>query len=254
MKRVDGWHLEPAVQNSTVVGFVSWCEPTSVPQGSFCVVWHQRNSNGSFSMKGFADPDPNAAAKQLSLDFGDPHLFEKSGLAPESAPAAAPPKDMANGLAIDDPLQPIAEFLDPALMELVVQSGAQGAKYFSSKSVEYGMIDVAEGFSTLDAELDTAAAAVEVALVGDVSSLTLAAGVTGSGRTFCTDIINPATWVCGGATPSGMCNYTGSGSRVCVTKSFWGNTYTTTTTPITTSCSCPAPASLECPARPACGC
>lgn len=255
--RPDGWVLEPAVQSCTVVGFIAWRDPTTVPEGSFAVVWHERNSDGTFGMKGFEDADPNSAAKYIALQLNDENLFSRSGLDIAFVNVGTAPKEIVNGLSIDDPLQPIALYLEPELMELVVSSGAAGAPDLSAQSVDLVPLGGTIEWSKLDQDLHFSAATIEVALCGELSAATLAATVTPAGALpdNCQDIADYGSWINTTQTATGRCIYAGTGARVCLTRGP-GGTYTTTTTPTTTSCDCPAPlpAGTSCPAKPRCRC
>lgn len=140
----DGWQLHPAMEDSTLVGYLAQqVQGVAAPNG-YTVVWFERVQGDSFAMKGYDGLSVTEAAKKVEAGLGKTGLFihtEFAGEMYDGAVASGAEPDatftsMSNGLAVTDPLQVVAGELPPEVMAIAVESGAQGATGLSASAVD----------------------------------------------------------------------------------------------------------------------
>jgi hypothetical protein len=138
----NGWRYYPAVKDGAVIGLL--CEQTTgeSPTG-YSVLWHKRLSNGTWSTEGWKESVQSAAAL-ITIGNGGVH-FRKATLpsVDEGGGCSTTSLNPVNpglihfeyGLAVSDPLAPIAPYLDPQTIESLVAAGASGAIGVSGMAV-----------------------------------------------------------------------------------------------------------------------
>jgi hypothetical protein len=130
----DGWKCHPATTNGTVVGFLVEQVAGSVAPNGFNVVWYERAGDEFVMTIGWKDTAVLEAAVKVATTHGQADLFSNAAIGPDVLESirscdvvAADGVTVQSGLAVDDPLQPIAAQLPPDVMEVVVEFGAAGA-------------------------------------------------------------------------------------------------------------------------------
>lgn len=125
----NGWRLYPAMTGSRLVGFLAeQVAGTAAPLG-YSLVWLERQADDTFSLRGYDGVKPADAATKVELALGQPELFShcefESGVVGVITEPGSSLVEMQDGLAITDPLQPIAtEMPGEVLEEYVLSLGA----------------------------------------------------------------------------------------------------------------------------------
>jgi hypothetical protein len=227
------------------------------PNG-YSVVWYHRLEDGNYEMMGW-DGDEKSLAEFLREEFDEPDLFPHSELAADcEVQAQDQSTPMQHGLSIFDPFQAIAPYLSPEQMELLVASGAQGARVLSAQTLNTAGAGDCDDVTV--AFLENAVPMVEEFMCGEVTS------EPGCEAAFCWPgtvefrwwgpiTWNPHVYTC--VNPPG-CKYTGTRTetvRTCQQRSDC-SLYNCTTAPGTTeevSRICPMTGPGDCaPAPPPC--
>lgn len=133
---VEGeWRFHPGVVNDLVVGYLA--EHDGGP--GYQVVWFERTTEGTYSMKGYEGENLLEGAAAIIDMYGEPNMFSYTEFADTSgASYGASFTPIVDGLAVTDPLQPHAGTLPSEVFDLLVQCGAQGAMTLSSLSSSEG--------------------------------------------------------------------------------------------------------------------
>jgi hypothetical protein len=264
----DGWTLHPAMEASSLVGYLAQQVAGAAAPNGYTVVWFERQPDDSFSMKGYDGLSLVAAAQKVEVGLGKTGLFIYAEFANElyggggggDAEPSATFTNMSSGLAVTDPLAPIANQLPPELMELVVQAGAQGATGLSVSAVDNtnacnpkyklddtlkALIPQVEGIVASDGE-DAPSPSVNAIFGCCWPTTTVTTFSTPAGPWRST---NPTGTVCNYSRPTTIWTITCSISITCVTTCTSVVSGTGTQTG-----SCPGNPSGNCPVTPPAGC
>lgn len=142
----SGWTLHPATDASNkVIGYLAQqTSGTAAPNG-YSVVWLERQANGDFSMKGYDGVNLVDAARKVQAASSVAGLFVHTEFAEllYNTPSLFDAEPMSgftvmfSGLAVTDPLQPIASEIPPEWMEALVEFGSLGATSLSASTVDH---------------------------------------------------------------------------------------------------------------------
>jgi len=256
----NGWKYYPAVIDSHVTGFLAKQTAGSPAPSGFTIVWYMRESNGTWSMHGWSGTSLAAAAESLQTMKAAPNLFSHAMESPTATPTTGESRlffSTSNGLSLQDPWQVVADTLTPSEMELIVQSGAEGASELTAEQV--AVADTASGSGT-SSRLSSLARRTEAIVVGGEDGTN---AVSGGGSSLCLPRwINLTTPTIGARGPpvetaDGGCEYarpTGQVVRNCYQniQCELSNCTSITTWTGSENITCAKPASGGCPATPAC--
>jgi hypothetical protein len=142
----SGWALHPATDpTGIVIGYLAQQTTGVMAPNGYSIVWLERQTNGSFSMKGYDGFNLIDAARKVQASSSVAGVFVHTEFAEllYSTPLSSDAEPMfgftvmSSGLAITDPLQPIASELPPEWMEALVENGALGATSLSASTVDH---------------------------------------------------------------------------------------------------------------------
>jgi hypothetical protein len=138
--QVNNWTVSPAVQNQTVMGFLAYADPNSIVGSNIPVVWYQREADGSWTTWGWQDYDVTDAVLLARAYLADDTIFNDDPILSVQAQGVASghlPKEVVNGLFIDDPLQEVMQTCSTPVefMTALVDAGWSAAADLSPLAV-----------------------------------------------------------------------------------------------------------------------
>jgi len=135
----NGWRLYPGFVGSHLEGYLAQQITGDAAPLGYSVVWFERQADDSFSMKGYDGLKTSDAATKIEDSRNQPGLFSHCDFADGVVGVITEPSasfvEMLDGLAVTDPLQPVAAELSSEVMEAYVMSAGEGAASLSAASV-----------------------------------------------------------------------------------------------------------------------
>lgn len=264
----SGWTYFPGTVGQSVAGFLASLDPSTAPRGSFTVVWFELVAPGQFTMEGWTETSLEDAAAIIATRFSEQEMFQFADLASSPMSQAAlgaglmilPPVETNNGIAVDDPWQPVSDQLSAADIGFLVDNGyAVGAASLSEGGETTAPCP--DDFDANSMALSELAVKVETDLFGSAS--TPSAVPAGAPRCCAVPQAQAAavwcvTWTAWNPWGPGFplavvppaCRWTRTGTQTTTCGFCWWST--SWTTPVTQPRQCPVALPGACPATPPC--
>lgn len=157
VESADGWRYHPATTNGQVIGFLVERVIPSQGANEFDVVWIPKVDDEYAVIKGWSDTTALDAAFDVlswlpTASFNHSELGRPIQAATSECGTLTPGGGggvvVENGLAVNDPLQPLAAYLTPEFMQSVIENGAAGAIGVSEKEIDLVASSTGEFIST----------------------------------------------------------------------------------------------------------
>jgi hypothetical protein len=171
----DGWKYHPGTEGDQVKGFLAERLAPSTGANEFDVVWIERIGDDYTIVKGWHATTATQAGIDILVEYSDVS-FQYSELA---APIAAisqsgcgtlSPVDggviVVNGLAVDDPMQPLAAYFTPTIMQSVISNGSAGGIGVSEKEISIVTTELGEIVTATTKDLLALEELVETEIAG----------------------------------------------------------------------------------------